>query len=374
MKVLLLALDLFGPPGGIARHCRLTLKALTEDVRVQAVDVISLLDDRQSSADPCYFGKRGRSYLGCGGDRRLLIQSVLRALHREVYDVVLAGHVNLAPLLLTAGARPGRSKRVTVIYGVDAWIRLPFIRRLALRRSQRVLSISHYTAQRAVHSNRLDPRRVDVTYSCPDPALTEMQPSPRALSQEERETRMVDTHALLTVSRLWRSEASKGQHAVLRALPRVLESVPSATYWIVGEGDLQPELEELSEELGVKSHVRFFGSVSDHMLRDCYQSCAAYVMPSKWEGFGLTFLEAMARGRPVIGGARDAAPEILGDAALLVDPDNIGQLSQAIVRVLSEPDLQMQLGAAGRQRLADHFTYDHFRTRLMASLQRSLEC
>ncbi|HEY2593714.1 MAG TPA: glycosyltransferase family 4 protein [Chloroflexota bacterium] len=368
MRILLAALDLFGPPGGIARHCRIALKALTEDARVQAVDVVSLLDEPRSAPDPYYFGKGGRSYVACGGDRRLLVRRVLRALRRETYDVVLAGHVNLAPLLLTAAARRGRSKRVTMIYGVDAWVRLPLMRRLALRRSHRVMAISGYTARETVRHNQLDPKKVDLTYACLDPSLARV---PSASSAGDG-TPAPDRHALLTVSRLWRSESSKGHHAILRALPRVLESVPSAKYWIVGEGDLQPDLERLSDELGVKSHVRFFGAVSDASLRNCYQNCAAYVMPSKWEGFGLTFLEAMAYARPIIGGASDAAPEILGDAALLVDPDDTRQIGDAIIRILSEPDFQARLGAAGQQRLTDHFTYDKFHSRLMTSLERTL--
>ena len=64
MKVLLVTLDLFGPPGGIARHCRLVLKALTEDPRVQAVDVVALLDDPDSIPDPRYFGERARVVRG----------------------------------------------------------------------------------------------------------------------------------------------------------------------------------------------------------------------------------------------------------------------------------------------------------------------
>jgi glycosyltransferase involved in cell wall biosynthesis len=369
MKVLMVTPDLFGPPGGIARHCRLVLKALTEDGRVQAVDVLSLLDDPGSTPNPYYFGERGRSYVACGGSRRELVRHVLRALRQEVYDVVLAGHVNLAPLLLPAVVRHRRTKRVTLIYGVDAWVRLPLLRRLALRRSHRVLSISAYTAQEAVRSNQIEPGLVDVTYCCLDPSLANGQPEGSPV-----ECRPAENKALLTVSRLWRSESSKGQSAVLRALPRVLESVPSATYWVVGQGDLQPDLERLSQDLGVESHVRFFGAVPDRTLRDCYRGCAAYVMPSKWEGFGVTFLEAMAYARPIIGGARDAAPEILGDAALLVDPDDTHAVGDAIVRVLTEPDLGMRLGAAGHKRLTEHFTYDHFRTRLMACLERSLQC
>jgi glycosyltransferase involved in cell wall biosynthesis len=365
MKVLLVALDLFGPPGGIARHCRLTLKALTEDSRVDAIDVVSLMDDRLTRPDPQYFGERGRWYVACGGDRRLLVKCVLAAQRREPYDLVLAGHVNVAPLLFPSAVRRGRSKRITMIYGIDAWVRLPLLRRLALRRSHRILAISGYTARETARSNHIDPGQFDVTYCCLDPGLVNHQPA---------QPRTTDSGALLTVSRLWRSEASKGQHAVLRALPRVLESVPSATYWIVGEGDLQPELEQLSEDLGVKSHVRFFGSVTDQTLRECYRDCAAYVMPSKWEGFGMAFLEAMAYGRPIIGGARDAAPEILGDAALLVDPEDTRALGDAIVRVLTESELGVRLGVAGHQRYADHFTYDKFRTRLMDSIQRSLAC
>jgi phosphatidylinositol alpha-1,6-mannosyltransferase len=373
MKILLVAMDLFGPPGGIARHCRLALKALTEDQRVRAVDVVSLLDMPRSKPDPRYFGAAGRSFLACGGDRRLLVRRVLDALRRERYDVVLAGHVNLAPLLLTSVARRGPSKRLTMIYGVDAWIRLPLLRRLALQRSHRVLAISGYTARETARRNRLDGARVDVTYGCLDPSLQRV-PSVADAANGSPATPSVDRHALLTVSRLWRSESSKGQHAVLRALPRVLESVPSATYWVVGQGDLQPDLEQLSADLGVAERVRFFGSVPDSTLRCCYENCAAYVMPSKWEGFGLAFLEAMAFARPIIAGARDAAPEILGDTALLIDPENIDQLGDAMIRLLSDPDLQARLGAAGQSRLTNYFTYDHFRSRLLRSLERSLQC
>jgi glycosyltransferase involved in cell wall biosynthesis len=82
----------------------------------------------------------------------------------------------------------------------------------------------------------------------------------------------------------------------------------------------------------------------------------------------------MAYARPIIGGARDAAPEILGDAALLVDPENVEQVGDAMIRLLSEPDLQGRLGAAGQKRLTSYFTFDHFRSRLLSSLERSLRC
>ena len=118
--------------------------------------MVSLLDDPRSPADREYFGARGRTYQACGGNRRVLVRRVLQALRRETYDVVLAGHVNLAPLLMCAAAGRGRAKRVTMIYGVDAWIRLPLLRRLALQHSHRVLAISGYTARETARHNQLN--------------------------------------------------------------------------------------------------------------------------------------------------------------------------------------------------------------------------
>jgi glycosyltransferase involved in cell wall biosynthesis len=97
-------------------------------------------------------------------------------------------------------------------------------------------------------------------------------------------------------------------------------------------------------------------------------------MPCKWEGFGLVFLEAMAYAQPIIAGNLDAAREVVGDTALLVDPDDSEDLAKAIVTLLSNADLHMRLGQAGRARLAEHFTYLRFRTSLMAVLEQAVAC
>ena len=157
---------------------------------------------------------------------------------------------------------------------------------------------------------------------------------------------------------------------ILRSLPRVLASVPDATYAVVGEGDLKPVLERLSCELGLRDHVRFLGALPDSEVQRCYRTCTAFVMPSKWEGFGLVFLEAMAHARPVIAGQRDAAPEVVGDSALLVDPNDSEALAQTIISLLGNPELQARLGQAGRARLDEHFTYDRFRPSLLSRLEQ----
>jgi glycosyltransferase involved in cell wall biosynthesis len=256
---------------------------------------------------------------------------------------------------------------LTLIYGIDAWTRLPWIRRAALQRSDLIVSISRFTAEAATAANDLRPAKVAVVSCCLDPLVWDA--GERVTDNGDQGLPALRQNSLLTVSRLSRAEASKGHETILRALPSVLASIPNVTYAIVGEGDLRPVLERLVSDLGLNQHVCFLGALSDRDLRRCYETCTAYVMPSKWEGFGLVFLEAMAHARPIIACERDAAPEVVGDTALLVsDPDDVREVAQTIARLLSSPELQTRLGEAGRARLAEHFTYTRFRLEWLRQL------
>src|SRR5690606_32855108 len=93
-------------------------------------------------------------------------------------------------------------------------------------------------------------------------------------------------------------------------------------------------------------------------LRALYENAVAFVHPSRYEGFGLPPLEAMALGCPVICSNAAALPETCGDAALYFEPDDFRQLARLIDEVLSDADLRSRLSHNGRQRL-DHFGWDH---------------
>jgi phosphatidylinositol alpha-1,6-mannosyltransferase len=366
VRILFLTTDLFGSHGGIARHCRLLLKAMTDCSEIDAVDVVSLLDRKGGVPDPRYFAKRGRSYEACGGDRRSFAYRVAAKL-RNSYDLLIAGHVNLAPLVYLPVPTKRPAPRLTLIYGIDAWDRLPWFRRLALQRSDLVVSISRFTAEAAIAANDLQPAKVAVVSCCLDPLAWDA--GEQLTDDGNHRLPGLQRNSLLTVSRLSRAEASKGHETILRALPSVLATIPNATHVIVGDGDLKPVLERLASDLGLEQHVHFLGALADQDLRRCYQTCTAYVMPSRWEGFGLVFLEAMAHARPIIASRRDAAPEVVGDTALLVsDPDDAREVGQTIVRLLSSSELQTRLGEAGRARLAQHFTYERFRLEWLRQL------
>jgi glycosyltransferase involved in cell wall biosynthesis len=98
--------------------------------------------------------------------------------------------------------------------------------------------------------------------------------------------------------------------------------------------------------------VRSLGYVNDRDLVGLYRGARAFVLPSRYEGFGLTCLEAMACGIPVVAANRGALPETCGDAALLVDPNRPAEIADALVRAVSDDELRAHLSRAGVARSA----------------------
>ena len=105
---------------------------------------------------------------------------------------------------------------------------------------------------------------------------------------------------ILSVSRLSQSEKYKGLDTAILAIARASESATDIRLKIVGSGDDRSRLEALARSVRVSDRVEFLGSVPDDALASLYQECAFFTLPSKKEGFGLVFLEAMARSRAVV--------------------------------------------------------------------------
>jgi glycosyltransferase involved in cell wall biosynthesis len=114
---------------------------------------------------------------------------------------------------------------------------------------------------------------------------------------------------------------------------------------------------ELACQLGVQHAIILPGEISNGSLRSLYQHADLFVFPSLYEGFGLPVLEAMACGTPVVTSNTSSLPEVAGDAALLVDPENVQEIAGAMERVLTDQDLRAELSRRGRER-AKLFTWE----------------
>jgi phosphatidylinositol alpha-1,6-mannosyltransferase len=176
----------------------------------------------------------------------------------------------------------------------------------------------------------------------------------------------------LIVGRMSANEAYKGHEELLRVWPRVLERHPRAQLWMVGDGDDRPRLEALAARLGVCSAVTFTGRVDDVELDRRYRACRFFVMPSRHEGFGLVFLEAMRAGKACIG-APGAAAEIIQDGVtgLIVDPAAHDDLCAAVVRLFDEPAACEAFGRAGAARFRTEFTDARFAARFVPTVPPS---
>jgi glycosyltransferase involved in cell wall biosynthesis len=107
------------------------------------------------------------------------------------------------------------------------------------------------------------------------------------------------------------------------------------------------------EAAGIRQDVRFFGFVPDHTLSALYRLASVFAFPSLYEGFGLPPLEAMACGTPVVTSRISSLPEVVGNAAVLVDPYSVEDIAAGLERVLGDADLRASLVQRGRARVQD---------------------
>jgi phosphatidyl-myo-inositol dimannoside synthase len=182
--------------------------------------------------------------------------------------------------------------------------------------------------------------------------------------------RSVGEDYALIVARMNADERFKGHDALLDAWGAVRGAVPGARLVVVGGGDDVARLQAKAASLGLGGAVRFTGHVSDATLAALRARAAFFVMPSTNEGFGLVYLEAMRAGLACIGGAGDAAAEIIvdGQTGLLVAPDSTPALAAAVTRLFLEPDFARRLGAAGRARAEREYTLSRFQARVASAL------
>ena len=166
-------------------------------------------------------------------------------------------------------------------------------------------------------------------------------------------------------------DKDKGIDQVIMALPAVIAACGRVVYTVIGDGEDRARLEALAESVGVRQVVRFLGAVPDEELHAQLSACDVFVLPSRKEGFGIVFLEAMAYGKPVVGGAHGGTPEVIrdGETGLLVRHGDVPGLAAALIRLLSDPHERRRMGEAGRQLVKQRFLYPSLEHRVHEALR-----
>lgn len=144
----------------------------------------------------------------------------------------------------------------------------------------------------------------------------------------------------------------KNTPALVRMFARVAAHDPAARLVILGvtDGAQRNQLQELTSQLSLENRVSLMGYVSDEELRKFYQEATCLVYASLYEGFGLPPLEVMVHGMPVVASNRSSIPEVVGDAGILVDPEDIDEMADAVLSLLHNQALYQKLSAKAWQR------------------------
>jgi len=253
---------------------------------------------------------------------------------REKPDLILAMHLHFLPVpVLLKSLRQVRV--VAVLHGIEVWRQLNLVRRSALRGADLLIAVSQFTRSEALRLHDLDEARVIVIPNTFNARRFSIGPKPPELLARHGLT--ARQPILLTISRLDPGEGYKGHEQILRALPDLAKRFPDIRYIIGGTGPHAGRLQALAQELGVADRVIFAGFIPNHELCAYYQLCDVFVMPSQKEGFGIVFLEAMACGKPVIGGNRDGSVDALdgGRLGVLVDPESPEEICHAVTTLIS---------------------------------------
>lgn len=358
MRILLLSPELFRADGGIARIMRLYLKALC-GLAGPAGRVDSLVlndapgpDARLSAYTSAPFGTQ----TGCGRSKMKFIRETIRRGRQA--DLLVCGHLHQLAIAHLAQLFNPRLRYCLVAHGIDVWRPYSPLERRALLGAHRILCISEYTRRQMLRFfPSLAAERLVVVPNTLDPCFT---PAPG----DQNLPALFATPRILAVSRLAGADSYKGVDTLIEALPLIRRQFPLARLRIVGEGDDRPRLQALGHRLGVALAVDFTGPLDDAALRHEYATCDLFALPSRKEGFGLVFLEAMIHGKSCLGARAGGTPEVINDTVgQLVEYGNIPDLAAAVADLVRHPrDSEVV------RRHAGSFAFPSFTRRLAAAL------
>jgi phosphatidyl-myo-inositol dimannoside synthase len=247
---------------------------------------------------------------------------------------------------------------VVFLHGIEVWRPLVAAERAVLAGAALLVTNSAHTARRLAEVNPGVPR----------PAICPLGSD--AVGGVGKSDEPSARRSILTVARMASSEQYKGHDQLLEALPAVRSRVPDARLVFVGTGDDVDRLKVRARDLGVAAAVTFTGFLPDDALARAYREAAVFAMPSRGEGFGLAYLEAMSAAVPCIGSRQDAAAEIIQDGVTgyLVDQQDTRTLADRLVTLFTDPAQRAEMGQRARARWEQEYTYQQFRRRLRAVL------
>ncbi len=340
-KIQFIVLTAFSSMGGIEKFNRAFMKAmidLQQPLNFKA-SFAGMYDDH---SDAAYVPPE--SFQAYSGNRlRFVAQNFLQSLR---VDELIIGHMNLAMVgVLYKFFRP--SKKLTVIcHGIEVFEPVSGMKKKLLQKADHILAVSSFTKNKLVELQQVPAEKISVFPNTLDPHFQLPAEFSKPAYLQKRYGLSEQDQVIFTLTRLNSEEGYKGYDKVISILPQLVKSGLSFKYILAGKADEaeKKRMQELIAANGLEEYVLMPGFIADEEVTAHYLLADVFVMPSKGEGFGIVYLEAMACGLPVIAGNKDGSVDALknGELGTLIDPDDVLQLEQALQQVLGNDQLQKQ--------------------------------
>lgn len=331
---------------------------LVEEVRKIGVKVIELeFPSFKMFFSPKFVAGIRQFYCLIGKINKLIRQEDTKLIHANTLQTAFIGGIC------------GRINRIPVIWHVRDFLEGVSFRSFFIVATQRLVSCI-ITNSKAVSRIFKDKRKVKVIYNSID-----MTPYQNSEKKDVRQEFSISKEAFVLVS-VGRLHPEKGFGYLIRSLPLIVKTFPQTYLLIVGDASLgskkyEEDLRELAKELGLGGHVILTGFRKD--VPDIIKNSNLFVLPSIKEPFGLVTLEAMAASKPVVATKTGGTMEVVGETAILVEPEDSAQLSEAIIKVMRDSELAEEMGRKGRQRAEEQFSLEKLITSIGETYKQLLK-
>ena len=290
-------------------------------------------------------------FKGFGRNRKNFISKSL--LNGHTADIIILSHINLAVVGLLIKAINPNCKIWLIAHGIEVWRPLSAPKKMLLKRCDKIICVSNFTRQQMIKMHHTDPDKCTVLNNAVDPfmRLPINFNKPEYLLKQHWLTQ--EHQVVFTLSRLASTEQYKGHEQVIKVISTLKNKFPNLRYLLAGEYDYKEEIriQRLISEYKVEEEVMLPGFIPENELPDYFLLADVFVLPSRKEGFGIVFIEALACGLPVICGNMDGSSDAIRDGQLgkAINPDAIDELEEALSDYLGKPfsestrhDLQKQ--------------------------------
>lgn len=311
------------------------------------------------------------NFIGFGrGKLKLALKILGTAAHS---DIVILSHINLALLGLIIKLINPKCRVWLVAHGIEVWRPLSFTKSTFLKRCcSKIICVSNFTKKQMIKWHHSDPGKCVVLNNAVDPFIklpvTFLKPDYLL----NRYSLTAASKVIFTLTRLASSEQYKGYEQVIKAVSRLKVQFPDIKYILAGPYDPVEEtrIKDLISAYHVNNEVILTGFLNENELADHFLLADLFVLPSKKEGFGIVFVEALACGLPVICGNADGSIDAIrnGELGTAINVDDLQELEDAIAQYLNVP-----LTVDSRKKLQKecllHFNEEDYKK----SLQRLIE-